>query len=326
LQATGFGGIFVIDGAINPWIIILHAAFVVFETSVLIFMAVILRREAVESALVAELAGDISQGNFAAKGHQTTQAGFPLLKQVSDMQKSLDSTLQDITKVMNGVAQGNFAGRVTVEAKGDLNALKQNINQSIEAQQAVFHDITSVMNAVAHGNLAGRVTVSAKGDLQALKHNVNQSIEAQQSVFEDITLVMKGLAQGNLNGRVTVAAKGDLEALKANINSSLEALRNAMMLIHNNTRQVAAASNQTSNAIGQISDGAQNQTHAIGQVATAVRQTVTSVSDVSKNTEFASHQSKKSVESVRSSMRKMEEMVTVVNNIATTRKSTRSRK
>ena len=271
LQATGFAGLFVIDGAINPWIIILHAAFVVFETSVLIFMAVILRREAVESALVAELAGDISLGNFASKDHQAAQTGFPLLKQVSDMQKSLDSTLQDITKVMNGVAQGNFAGRVTVEAKGDLNALKQNINQSIEAQQ---------------------------------------------SVFEDITLVMKGLAQGNLNGRVTVAAKGDLEALKANINTSLEALRNAMMMIHNNTRQVAAASNQTSNAIGQISDGAQNQTHAIGQVATAVRQTVTSVSDVSKNTEFASHQSKKSVESVRSSMRKMEEMVTVVNNIA----------
>jgi methyl-accepting chemotaxis protein len=316
LQATGLGGLFVIDGDINPWIIILHAAFVVFETAVLIFMAVILRREAVESALVAELAGDISQGNFAVQAHQTTQAGFPLLKQVSDMQKSLDATLQDITKVMNGVAQGNFAGRVTVEAKGDLNALKQNINQSIEAQQAVFHDITSVMNAVAHGNLTDRVTVSAKGDLEALKHNVNQSIEVQQSFFDDITQVMQGLAQGNLNGRVNVSAQGDLEALKANINNSLEALRNAMVLIHNNTRQVAAASNQTSNAIGQISDGAQNQTHAIGQVATAVRQTVTSVSDVSKNTEFASHQSKKSVESVRSSMRKMEEMVTVVNNIA----------
>ena len=316
LQATGFAGIFILDGQISPWIIILHAAFVVFETGVLVFMAMILRREAVESALVAELAGNISKGNFASNNLQSAQAGFPLLNKVTDMQKSLDSTLRDITKVMNGVAQGDFAGRVTVDAKGDLNALKENINQSIEAQQAVFQNITVVMNAVAQGTFADRVTVAARGDLEALKRNVNQSIDAQQSVFEDITFVMKGLAQGNLNGRVTVATKGDLEALKTNINNSLEALRNAMTTIYSNTRQVAAASNETSNAIGQISDGAQNQTHAIGQVATAVRQTVTSVSDVSKNTEFASHQSKKSVESVRSSMRKMEEMVTVVNNIA----------
>lgn len=304
LQGMGIGGVMVLNGEVNPWLIIVHAAYVVFETGVLVFMAVTLRREAIEAGLVAELASQIGEGHFSVNARQLTQNNSPLLSKVSDMQKSLDSTLRDITQVMTGVASGNFSGRVTVEAKGDLDALKQNINHSIEAQQAVFQDITNIMNGVVQGQLSGRVTVAAKGDLAALKQNINQSIETQQAVFKDITTVMDGVAQGNLANRVTVAVQGDFDDLKSNINLSLEALRTAMHVIHNNTRQVATAASQTSNAIGQISDGAQNQTHAIEQVSTAFRQTVTSVSEVSRNTEEASQKSRQSVDSVRSSMQK----------------------
>jgi len=316
LQGMGVGDFTLLRGEVNPWLVFVHAGYVVFETAVLVFMAVKLRREAIESGLVAELANQIAEGNFSAQARQLGANSSPLLSKVTDMQKSLDSTLRDIIQVMTGVANGNFSGRVTVEAKGDLNALKQNINQSIEAQQLVFQDITTVMTGVVQGQLSGRVSASAKGDLASLKLNINQSIETQQAIFQDITHVMNGVAQGNLTNRVTVQAQGDLLDLKSNINTSLDALRNAMQVIHNNTRQVASAANETSQAIGQISDGAQNQTHAIEQVSTAFRQTVTSVSEVSRNTEEASNKSRQSVESVRSSMDKMTQMVEVVNNIA----------
>jgi len=115
---------------------------------------------------------------------------------------------------------------------------------------------------------------------------------------------------------VTAQGQGDLDRLKYNINQSLQTLREAMRAINGNARQVAAASEQTSHAVGQISDGAQNQTHAISQVATALRQTVTTVSEVSRNTELASQKSRQSFLAVRSSMAKMEDMVALVNNIA----------
>lgn len=99
-------------------------------------------------------------------------------------------------------------------------------------------------------------------------------------------------------------------------NQSLDALRSAMNTIHGNARQVAAASGEASNAIGQISDGARSQTDAISQVSNAVRQTVTSVAEVSQNTELASQKSRQSFVLVRASMEKMDQMVKVVNNIA----------
>ncbi len=310
-------GITLLPGQAHLKVILVHAAYVVFEAAVLIFMATILKREALESALVAELSGQISEGDFSARGPAVDALELPLLFKVSQMQKSLQSTLQDIIGVMTAVAQGHLDRRVTVEAKGDLGALKENINQSIHVQQSVFQDITQVMQGVAQGNFAMRVTAQAHGELNSLKQNINQSMAAQQTVFQDIRQVMQALAQGNLQHRVSAQALGDLNELKDNINQSLDALREAMTTIHLNARQVAAASGEASNAIGQISDGARHQTDAISQVANAVRQTVTSVAEVSENTEIASQKSRQSFTLVRGSMVKMEEMVKVVSNIAT---------
>jgi methyl-accepting chemotaxis protein len=55
----------------------------------------------------------------------------------------------------------------------------------------------------------------------------------------------------------------------------MNAMSRTLQVINSNTRQVAAAASQTSNAISQISDGAQDQTHAIGKLATDVRETAT---------------------------------------------------
>lgn len=317
LQATDAAGITVLEGEVHIATIVLHAAYVVFEAAMLIFMATILRREAVESALVAELSGQISDGDFSSRGPAVKASESPLLFKVSQMQKSLHSTLQDIVGVMTAVAQGHLDRRVTVEARGDLGALKENINQSIQVQQSVFQDITVVMQGVAEGNFGLRVTAQAHGELDGLKQSINRSMAAQQTVFKDITQVMQGVAQGNLQRRVSAQALGDLEVLKQNINQSLDSLRSAMTTIHQNARQVATASDEASNAIGQISDGARHQTDAISHVASAVRQTVASVADVSQNTELASQKSKQSFALVRGSMSKMDEMVKVVSNIAT---------
>ncbi len=316
LQYLSLGGVMLLDGDVHIGLIALHAAYVVFEAGVLIFMARILQREALEAALVADLAGHISEGDFSSRSESIPQGRFPLLFRVSQMQQSLQATLQDIVGVMTAVAQGHLDRRVTVDARGDMAALKDNINQSIQSQQAVFEDITRVMQGVAVGDFGCRVTAQAKGELDVLKQNINQSMSAQQMVFQDITQVMRGVAEGNLLRRVTADAQGELEALKSNINQSLDALRGAMTTIHHNARQVAAASGEASNAIGQISDGARHQTDAIGHVSGAVRQTVSSVAEVSRNTELASQKSRQSFTLVRASMDKMEAMVKVVNNIA----------
>ena len=79
-----------------------------------------------------------------------------------------------------------------------------------------------------------------------------------------------------------------MASLRDNLNLSLDALGKTIKTVNDNARQVAAAANQFSAAIGQISDGAQNQKHAMRQVSVAASETATSVTEVSSSTGMAS--------------------------------------
>ena len=229
----------------------------------------------------------------------------------NSMMRGLQNALSNTNAVMDAVAKGDFSQRVNVDARGDLAQLKQSVNASVDKLELTMSALTEVMKALREGNFDKRVDVKVEGEF---KSTVDQ---AMQAMLGDVGQVMNSVAQGDLTQRVRAEGRGDLAMLKENINRSLEALGGAMRTINNNTRQVAAAANQSSTAIGQISDGAQNQMHAINQVATAVRQTATSVTDVSNNTEAASKKSQESVAIVRDGKAKMERMVEVVNSIAT---------
>ena len=221
--------------------------------------------------------------------------------------------ISEVNTVVEALASGNFETLVTADLKGDLASMKNSVNACALSVKGTMDALAEVMRALYDGNFNQRMSGQVKGDLRAL---VDQAMQEMQSILGDVTRVMDDVAKGDLTGRIKINGRGDLANLTSNINQSLESLSAAMRAINSNTRQVAAAANETSQAISQISDGAQNQMHGIAQLANAVKETAMSVTDVSKNTEAASSRSRESVEIVRSGKSKMATMVEVVNGIA----------
>jgi methyl-accepting chemotaxis protein len=219
----------------------------------------------------------------------------------------------EVNAVVEAIAAGDFSKRVNADLKGDLGIMKAAVNASAQSVDATMKALQEVMLALSNGQFSKRMSSDVQGELRAA---VDSAMQAMQTLLDDVGHVMNGVAQGDLRGRIQAEGRGDLASLKDNINSSLEALGSSMVVINSNTRQVAAAANETSQAISQISDGAQNQMHAIGQLANAVRETAVSVTDVSKNTETASARSQESMAIVRAGKDKMSTMVEVVNGIA----------
>jgi len=230
--------------------------------------------------------------------------------------QSLQSAVQEINLVVGAVAAGDFSRRVDAPLKGDMAVMKHAVNDSAESIKTTMNGLNELMHALQKGQFAKQINLNVAGEFQRALTQASQAMLALNSMMSDVGQVMQGVSQGNLSTRVHAQGHGDLLTLKNNINLSLDALSASMRVVNQNARQVATAAAQSSQAIGQISDGALNQTHAISQVAAAVRQTVTSVSDVSRNTEVASQKSKESVHLVRDGIRKMNHMVEVVNNIA----------
>jgi len=86
LQALNWG-VYVFEGSTGLGRVVLHAAFVVVEAGMLMYMAVSLQREAVESARVAELATRIGEGDLRAGA--ATQTADGLLGLVAKMRSEL---------------------------------------------------------------------------------------------------------------------------------------------------------------------------------------------------------------------------------------------
>jgi methyl-accepting chemotaxis protein len=230
--------------------------------------------------------------------------------------QALQSAVQEVNQAVTAVAAGDFSHRIESPLKGDMGVMKAAVNGSVDSVRATMHGLNDIMLALQNGDFSKQIHLDVTGEFQRAMMQASEAMRALNSMMSEVGSVMQGVAQGNLSPRVHAQGRGDLLTLKNNINASLDALSATLRVINQNARQVATASSQSSQAIGQISDGALNQTHAIGQVATAVRQTVTSVAEVSHNTEIASQKSRESVQIVRDGIRKMEHMVEVVGSIA----------
>jgi len=95
MQGAGLG-VYILASGPNLGIIVLHAAYVIFEAAMLIFLASSLRREALESLQVAALAELIGQGDLSSRLDAKQLAGRPLLTKIADMQKQLAATICEV--------------------------------------------------------------------------------------------------------------------------------------------------------------------------------------------------------------------------------------
>lgn len=239
-----------------------------------------------------------------------TSASFNRMMQV------IGDALLEVNSVMASLAKGDFSNPVQASLTGDMDKLKTSVNASLARVESTVATMNQVMQALHAGDFAYTVDVQAEGEYRKALDNAQRAMNSLKLMLGDIGQVMGHVASGDLSHRVHADGLGDLSVLRENINASLDALVKSMREINMNTRQLAAASRETAEAISQIADGAQNQTMAISQVSAAVRQSSQAIIDVSKNTELASEKSRESVVRVQSGVVKMAAMVQVVTAIA----------
>jgi len=237
-------------------------------------------------------------------------------RSVNALLASVQTGLQSVGHTVQALARGDFSVQMQSDLRGDLADMMAALRQAVDSLSQTMGGLNQIMAAMSRGDFSAQIAVHAKGAYQDTADQAISTLRTLENMLGDVGRVMQAVSAGQLSVRVTAQGQGDLEKLKQDINSSLVSLGQAMKSINQNAHQVAAAASQSSQAIGQISDGAQNQTNAISQVAAAVRQSASSVADVSHNTELASAKSRQSVEVLRDGLNKIEKMVEVVNNIA----------
>ena len=149
-----------------------------------------------------------------------------LTDNVNYMASNLTSQVRDIANVATAVAKGDLSQKVTVDVKGELLQLKQNLNQMVDSLNLFAGEVTRVAQEVGtEGRLGGQAVVpNVAGIWKDLTDNVNYMASNLTSQVRDIANVATAVAKGDLTQTVTVDVKGEFLQLKQNLNQMVASL------------------------------------------------------------------------------------------------------
>jgi methyl-accepting chemotaxis protein len=149
-----------------------------------------------------------------------------LTDNVNSMASNLTSQVRDIANVATAVAKGDLSQKITVDVKGELLQLKQNLNQMVDSLNIFTGEVTRVAQEVGtEGKLGGQASVpNVAGVWKALTDNVNDMAAALTSQVRDIANVATAVARGDLSQKMTVNVKGEILELKNILNQMVDSL------------------------------------------------------------------------------------------------------
>jgi CheY-like chemotaxis protein/HAMP domain-containing protein len=143
------------------------------------------------------------------------------------MAANLTNQVRGIVKVVTAVADGNLRQKLTVEAKGEVAALADTINNVTDTLATFAEQVTNVAREVGvEGRLGGQANVpGAAGTWKDLTGNVNLLAANLTNQVRAIAEVATAVTKGDLTRSIQVEARGEVAELKDNINTMIDNLR-----------------------------------------------------------------------------------------------------
>jgi CheY-like chemotaxis protein/signal transduction histidine kinase/HAMP domain-containing protein len=150
-----------------------------------------------------------------------------LTDNVNVMAANLTEQVRGIVKVVTAVANGELTQKLTVNAKGEVAALAETINNMTNTLATFADQVTTVAREVGvDGRLGGQANVpGAAGTWKDLTGNVNLLADNLTNQVRAIAEVATAVTKGDLTRSIQVEASGEVADLKDNINTMIDNLR-----------------------------------------------------------------------------------------------------
>jgi HAMP domain-containing protein/CheY-like chemotaxis protein/signal transduction histidine kinase len=186
-----------------------------------------LRSFAAEVTRVAREVG--SEGRLGGQANVPGVAGTwkDLTDSVNAMAGNLTGQVRNIAEVVTAVANGDLTQKLTVNAKGEVAALAETINNMTRTLATFADQVTTVAREVGvEGRLGGQANVpGAAGTWKDLTGNVNLLADNLTNQVRAIAEVATAVTKGDLTRSIQVEASGEVAELKDNINTMIDNLR-----------------------------------------------------------------------------------------------------
>ncbi|GGK02978.1 histidine kinase [Pilimelia anulata] len=149
-----------------------------------------------------------------------------LTDSVNAMAGNLTDQVRSISQVATAVVKGDLSQKITVDARGEILALKNTINTMVDQLSSFADEVTRVSREVGtDGRLGGQADVKGvSGTWKDLTESVNLMAENLTAQVRSIAQVTTAVAKGDLSQKIRVDARGEILELKETINTMVDQL------------------------------------------------------------------------------------------------------
>lgn len=235
--------------------------------------------------------------------------------------RQITTELQDVGTALSN---GEFDKKVEQDYSGDLLALKENFNASINQISDTMTAIQKMSQALNQGNLS--YTESSKqylGTYRIVIESLNSAVETQMNAIESVKEVMQMMNKGDFTKRIELDMPGDLSQLKTYLNTSLDKLDEAIThksFVLDHFRQGNFAYEIEGEFEGKLQelkhnmqDMASNISNMLTDVQTASSNAVSGVEEISIGNQDLNERVNQQALAIQNTMNHMQQMVQQIN-------------
>ena len=174
----------------------------------------------------------------AVQGKLDTRAdaskhGGDFRKIVEGVNKTLDSVIGPLNvaaEYVDRISKGDIPPKITDNYNGDFNEIKNNLNQAIDAVNALVADAAMLSVAAVEGRLDTRADASKHGgDFRKIVEGVNKTLDSVIGPLNVAAEYVDRISKGDIPPKITDSYNGDFNEIKNNLNNAIDNI-NALVI------------------------------------------------------------------------------------------------
>jgi methyl-accepting chemotaxis protein len=163
----------------------------------------------------------------------------PIVEGVNATLDAVIGPLNVAAEYVDRISKGDIPAKITDTYHGDFNEIKNNLNQCIDAVNALVADAAMLSKAAMDGKLATRADATKhQGDFQKVVKGVNDTLDAVIGPLNVAAKYVDDISKGAIPAKITDSYNGDFNTIKNNLNQCIDAVNG---LITEATTLAAAA-------------------------------------------------------------------------------------
>ena len=120
-----------------------------------------------------------------------------LLDGINQLVEAVVNPIQEVTGVMNRIAQGDLQVTVNGNYQGEFGILSQAVNNTVSDLNSVINQISETIGEISDGNLAVDNVQDFKGDFASISDSLNRILNSLNSVLGEINSASDQVSAGS---------------------------------------------------------------------------------------------------------------------------------